>query len=255
MKTTPYSQRQGEHPAIRPAVVTVGDELIFGERINANEKWLLHLLWERGYPAQIAFSLPDDVHAIASWIRRLLDTGHYPVLVSGGLGGTHDDLTREGIAKALDVPLTKHEECFRILETRYGDRLNAERQRMAWLPQGCELIANPLGAPGFHIQGVFAFPGFPNMLQPMILDVLPAILPDKSPLQWVVREYMLPVAEGDIAEEVGRFVQRFPQVHIGIYPEAGKRRGVVIRLRCSNDRKELMDAFDAFAEGLRKTLV
>ncbi len=153
---------------IRPAVVTVGDELMFGERPNDNQQWLLEALQERGHPAELALTLPDAVAIIAVWLRTLLREHCFPVLVSGGLGGTHDDCTREGIANTLQVPLTRHHDCFEILAAKYGEQFTAGRQRMAMLPEGCELIANPIGAPGFFLAGVYAFPGFPNMLRPMV---------------------------------------------------------------------------------------
>ena len=238
--------------SVKPAIVTVGDELLFGERVNDNQKWLLRLLWERGYPAHMALSLPDDVHIIALWLRQLLSTDHYPILVSGGIGGTHDDLTREGIALALGVPLVKHPECYRILEGRYGNRFNTERQRMAWLPQGCELIANPIGAPGFHLRGIFAFPGFPTMLQSMVPEILDRIMPSAAPFQWITREYTLPLAEGDIAEAIETFNQGFPKARIGIYPDAQGRKEVTVRLRCSSDEPETFASFDTLVASLRK---
>jgi molybdopterin-biosynthesis enzyme MoeA-like protein len=107
--------------AVKPAVLTVGDELVSGDRQhNGNERWLLSQLYERGHPADIAMQLRDDAEQIGEYVRLLRSNGHFPILVAGGLGGTHDDKTREGVARALGVPLETHSECDSILSARYA---------------------------------------------------------------------------------------------------------------------------------------
>lgn len=165
----PFSCRQGvvqqrqmgtapaSATAASPCVCTVGDELLFGEReSNGNERFMLRALHARGTPAALAAQLPDSPDTIAQFIRFAKEQGWSPIFVSGGLGGTHDDRTREAVALALGVPLTRHAECFDILSESFKRReieFTPQRQRMADLPEGCNLIANPVGAPGFSIDG------------------------------------------------------------------------------------------------------
>jgi molybdopterin-biosynthesis enzyme MoeA-like protein len=239
--------------AIQPAVVTVGDELIFGEHQNQNQRWLLQLLWEKGHPARVAIALPDVMEIIASWLRQFLQAQYYPVLVSGGIGSTHDDCTREAIARALDVPLVRHAACFQILAAKYGERFSSGRQRMALLPAGCELIENPIGAPGFAIRGIWAFPGFPRMLQPMVLQVLEGIFSGPPASPWCIREITLPVSEGDIARVIESFADRHREARIGIYPHAEKfRHEVTVRLRCPSEAGEIISAFDHLIQELKR---
>jgi molybdopterin-biosynthesis enzyme MoeA-like protein len=239
--------------AIQPAIVTVGDELIFGEHQNENQRWLLQLMWEKGHPARVALTLADAVETIAFWLRQFLQAQYYPVLVSGGIGGTHDDCTREAVARALDVPLVRHEACFDILAAKYGDRFSSGRQRMALLPAGCELIANPIGAPGFAIQGIWAFPGFPAMLQPMVLQVMEGIFSEAPASPWCIREVTLPVSEGDIAWAIESFADRHRQARIGIYPHAEKfRQEVTVRLRCPSEEGEILSAFNNLIHELKR---
>lgn len=235
-----------------PAVVTVGNELLYGERNNDNQTWLLHRLWELGIPARLALSLPDEIALIGAEIARLKTARFGPILVSGGIGGTHDDCTRQGIAAGLGVPLARHEECHRILSERYGERYNRQRQRMAELPRGCALIANPLGAPGFHLGGVYAFPGFPTMLKPMVEGVLAELLGDRRPATLETRDYTLPLAEGIVAGPLEAFSQAHPQLSIGIYPSTKKlRREVTVRLRYAPADKALADELGALLRALR----
>ena len=86
-------------------MVTVGDELVLGERGNENSRWMSEWLKLNLRPAGIQLSLPDDVETIAQWLKQLLQENHFPVLAAGGIGGTHDDCTRAGIAQALGLSL------------------------------------------------------------------------------------------------------------------------------------------------------
>jgi len=245
--------------SVRPAVVNVGDEVIYGERNNENQRWMLDLLYKKGIPASVALSLPDDIDVISHWIKQLHQSQHFPVVVSGGIGGTHDDCTRQAIAQALSVPLTRNPEVFNLLAVKYGEGFHEERQRMADLPEGCELIKNPFGAPGFMINGVYAFPGFPNMMKPMMQNVIEeilangvitTILPEMN-----VKDVVLPISEGDIALELEAFLRKYGnlQVKIGIYPNASKsfsqNKEVLIRLRYPNttviEVQEMLVEFDA----------
>jgi molybdopterin-biosynthesis enzyme MoeA-like protein len=237
----------------KPAVVTVGDELVFGERSNDNQQWLLQTLQERGCPAELALILPDSIAIIAAWLQTLLGAHCFPVLISGGLGGTHDDCTREGIATALRVPLTRHHHCFEMLAAKYEEQFTAGRQRMAMLPEGCELIPNPVGAPGFFLAGVYAFPGFPKMLQPMVNQVLDSLLPNSGKEGWQVREYLLRVSEGMIAYDIEQFVRSHPEARIGLYPHAERfPLEVTVRLRYKTNDPDLPGGFDELLATIKR---
>ncbi len=222
---------QKESRAWKPAVVTVGQEVLYGERTNDNQLWLLRAFVRFGVPAAVAVVLPDDEHSIGEGIRWLVSQAFRPVFVSGGIGGTHDDRTRQGIAVGLGVPLVRNEECFARLALRYGDRFTAQRQRMAWLPQGAQLIDNPIGAPGFFVHPVYAFPGFPEMLRPMVEETLARLIGPPDERKRRVLEVTLKVPEGDIAEEVERFVTEHPDVEIGLYPRITPE-GPEVTVRC-----------------------
>jgi len=219
---------------------------MLGEKRNTNQEWMLRRLWELNHPALVSLSVGDDPAQISDWIRHLGYSGHGPILVSGGIGGTHDDRTREAIAIAFDLELTRHSECFKILSARYGDTFTSQRQRMAMLPAGAELINNPHGAPGFCIGNVYAFPGFPNMLQPMMNEVLARILPF-DPTQWQTIEARLASPEGDIAMEIEEFGTAHPQWRIGIYPSTKNfRRETSVRIRYPADSPQAVPVIERF---------
>lgn len=236
---------------IKPAIITVGDEIILGEKVNGNEHWLLQTFWQRGLAVKVSLALPDDVVEIAHWIRILKREQYFPIFISGGLGGTHDDYTRDAVAAGLGVELVLHEECDRILAAGYGDQYTAQRRRMAHLPRGCDLLSNLQGAPGFSLQGVWAFPGFPRMLMPMVNRVLDALDLGQIDKPWWVLEAIFPVSEGDIAIAVENFALSHPEAIVGIYANADKAiQETTVRLRKAQADPALEQEFSEFCAKL-----
>jgi len=241
----------------KPAVINVGDELMYGERNNDNQRWLLNHLWLQGIPAVCAMSLPDDINVIANWIKNLKETHHFPIIVSGGhFIGTHDDFTREAIAKGLGRDFVPHDVCYEILSKKYGSDFTPERKRMTLLPKGSTLIANPIGAPGFHVDGVYAFPGFSTMLKPMCTQILSEVLQQHSSVPLLVmsaaHEFILPCAEGLVAKDVEIYALSNPAVKVGIYPSSanfGKEVKVRIRYNAEIHATERL-AWDALHKKL-----
>ncbi|MBF0351313.1 MAG: competence/damage-inducible protein A [SAR324 cluster bacterium] len=230
---------------IKPAIITVGDEILWGDQVNDNQAWLIQLFRKQQIPAQLTMTLPDSVEIIAHWMNLLLNQEYFPIFVSGGIGGTHDDCTRDGIAKGAGVALTVHEECFEILRQRYGDRFNESRQRMAHLPHGCELLPNPLGAPGFIIKGIYAFPGFPQMLKLMTTFALEHCLKQFQPSIWAMEEVSMMMSEGEIAHVVEKFSKQWPEIRLGIYPHpADAEWRVTLRLRYPLNETQIKTEFE-----------
>jgi nicotinamide-nucleotide amidase len=127
----------------------------------------------------------DDVHAIANKVRERLARTRV-LVVTGGLGPTDDDVTREAVAEAIDRPLEFHADTWRAIESfmaaRHRIPTEANR-RQAHFPRGAEILGNALGtAPGFAVESegahVFVLPGPPQELQPMLEAlVLPRLVP------------------------------------------------------------------------------
>ncbi len=225
---------------MKPVVITVGNEIIYGERIDENKAWMLSKLWKEGLSASLALSLPDDEELIGWAIKNVKSFGFSPFFVSGGIGGTHDDRTRQGVALGLGRPLVLHEECFNILKARYGSRLNEQRTRMAWLPEGSLLIPNPIGAPGFMVDDVYCFPGFPEMLRPMFEWVLENLF-NLERVNRAVREWNLEISEGIIGPEIEKFTSKHKgDLSVGLYPHIveGNKQRLTIRLRCVKEKVE-----------------
>ncbi len=132
------------------AIVTIGNELLSGDVVNTNGSWLARRLERVGIAVRLLAVLPDDIEEVAAFLRL-----HAPavevVLVTGGLGGTPDDVTREALAATFGVPQVEYPEVAEQLRARFR-REPDYVSPWALLPEGSRPLENPLGgAPGFAI--------------------------------------------------------------------------------------------------------
>src|SRR5438477_8036635 len=148
------------------AVVTIGNELLSGDVENTNGSWLARRLEAAGVDVRLIAVVPDEVEEIATTLREQADRADL-VVVTGGLGGTPDDVTREALAAAFGLEQIEYEEVGTDLRTRF--RADPEyAARWAQLPAGSRPLANPLGgAPGFLLENVYVLPGLPAEMEAM----------------------------------------------------------------------------------------
>jgi len=157
---------------VRGAVVAVGDELLLGDIVNSNAAWLGEALAGVGVTVVHSAMVGDDVDRLATALRRALEDADV-VLLTGGLGPTSDDLTRDALALVAGVRLVRRpviEDRLRARFAAYGFAMPAEVLRQADVPDGAEPIDNPVGtAPGLRLEVggrlVFALPGPPHELR------------------------------------------------------------------------------------------
>ena len=152
-------------------IITVGNELLLGRTIDTNASWLGRRLDEAGFRVMRKVTVGDDLAAIEEAIREALLESTV-VVVTGGLGPTHDDITREAVARVFGVELVNDPELESTLEDRFerrGRPFTQEGRTMALIPQGFEWLNNPVGAaPGlvmkmteFGRKCLLVFPGVP----------------------------------------------------------------------------------------------
>jgi len=148
------------------ALVTVGDELLAGRTTNTNATWLCERLSERGVSVERVTTVPDRVEDIADVIETYR-TAYDAVIVTGGLGPTHDDVTMEAVAAAFDRPLEEHEQALAWLED-HGYSRGDLTEGTAALPAGGRPLHNDVGvAPGVTLEGVYVLPGVPSEMKAM----------------------------------------------------------------------------------------
>ncbi len=164
-------------------LVAIGDELLAGQIVNSNAQFLARALRRLGVLPQWITTVGDDAEQMRDALQRALSRAQV-VIMTGGLGPTPDDLTREVVAQLLGVPLVVNQQALAAIRGRFAARglpMSTNNERQAQLPQGATMLRNPLGtAPGFMFsyQGALAFalPGVPAEMRAMMeQEVLPRL--------------------------------------------------------------------------------
>lgn len=195
------------------AVLTVGDELLSGETENTNASWLASRLHERGATVRRIVVVPDELDEIAATLNRLR-AEYDAVLVTGGLGPTHDDVTMEAVAESFDSPMTENQAVVDWLDTETEYALSDIVDGTAHLPEGAEFLPNPAGvAPGAHIENVYVLPGVPVEMREMFEIIAPSFSGPKTTTKVVTSEE----PESTLVEVLRETSERF-DVRVGSYP-------------------------------------
>jgi molybdenum cofactor synthesis domain-containing protein len=199
------------------SILTIGNELVSGDVANTNAAWLARRLAPLGVTVRLAAALPDEINAIAEFVQAEAARVDF-LLVTGGLGGTPDDRTREAIAAAFGVPQEEVPEVAADLRARFM-RNPEYAARWAQLPRGSRALANPLGgAPGFAIENVFVLPGLPSEMEAMFASIEEEFRHGSPIESWrrVYRTY-----ESVISATLAETGERWPSVLVGSYPSFG----------------------------------
>lgn len=201
---------------MKAAILTIGDELLIGQVINTNAAWLGEQLDLAGVDVVHMVTLGDDEAVIQQELESaytLVDA----ILITGGLGPTHDDVTREAVARFFGVDLVVHEDIIAQIERRFAARglvMPASNRTQAMVPEGFEVLPNPVGtAPGLWFEEadgereriLAVLPGVPyEMKRLMQDDVLPRLLAHKGLA--VIRHRTLlttGIGESNLQDEIG----------------------------------------------------
>ncbi len=201
---------------VTAAVLVIGDEILSGRTQDTNSSYIARWLGERGIQLREIRVAPDVQAEIVAALNSLRGRYDY-VFTTGGIGPTHDDITADAVAAAFAVPIGFHPQAMAILEAHYrpGEFTEA-RKRMARIPDGAELIDNPVSkAPGFHIGNVFVLAGVPMIMQAMLESLGHSLTGGARMLSASVGGA---VAEGHVAGALGILQEQFPDVSLGSYP-------------------------------------
>ncbi len=171
---------------MRCDVVAVGTELLLGQIIDSNSAWLGEQLAAHGIDSLLQVKVGDNLGRVESVLRATL-TNADAVIICGGLGPTHDDLTREAIAAVMGVELVHDDAVADVITNMFASRgryMAANNLRQALVPVGATIIPQTRGtAPGLicpvTVDGVdkvvYAVPGVPHEMKEMVER---AVLPD-----------------------------------------------------------------------------
>ena len=216
------------------AILTVGDEVLAGDIENTNASWLAKQLTHRGATVVRILTIPDDRALIADTVSDWSEAFD-AVVVTGGLGGTHDDVTGHAIADAFETELAIEDIVRRdVLESIAAyrdldpDDLDEEELGIdidAWsaVPRESQALMNPEGlCPGFVLENVYAFPGVPAEMQALFDLVAEQFQGDT-----VSRHLYTPLPEASMVDALKRFQELF-DVTVGSYPSTDNHNRVKI---------------------------
>lgn len=249
---------------MKAEVVTVGSELLFGTFDNSNLLKICRELEARGIEVAFATTVGDDEKAIAGCISAAIDRTD-AVIITGGLGPTHDDVTREALAAAtgreLEFRPELEAELRRFFESR-DRRMNELNLVQAYVPAGSEAIPNPVGtAPGIFLEHhgvpVFALPGVPAEMEDMLRRRVVPQLAERSGGNVFASRILRAIGRGesDLAGMISQIVKVCRDCGEPAITILASRGEVAIHLRAGGpDRAAALAKIEPVEADLRETL-
>ena len=203
--------------SITAAVLVIGDEILSGRTKDRNIGYIAEYLSRIGVETREARVVPDIEEEIVAALNALRDRYDY-VFTTGGIGPTHDDITADAVAKAFGVGISEDPRAMAILLERYKpDELTPARRRMTRIPDGADLVENPISkAPGFRIGNVIVMAGVPSVMQAMLDSAVKGVRTGQIMLVESIEAGGLP--EGRYGGTLGEIAAARPEVIIGSYP-------------------------------------
>ncbi|RUM59945.1 MAG: damage-inducible protein CinA [Persephonella sp.] len=192
---------------MKVSIVITGSEFVYGIKEEKNSRYIAQKCLERGLDVNGIGIVGDNLYNLQYYIKMALDKSDI-VILSGGLGATEDDLTREAISEAIGVPLIYHKDWLERLKKYYhkkGESIDERRKSMAKIPYGAVIVENPIGrAVGFIKvledvnKVIVALPGVPSEMKVMLEIVFEKLnLKEKRRKISIVRTFGLTELEVD----------------------------------------------------------
>lgn len=249
-------------------ILCVGNELLSGITLNTNAHWLAGQVADAGGTVNRITVVRDDLGAISSAVKESLQRKPEILIVTGGLGATYDDMTLEGVARALGRKLVLDRRAVQMLKNSYARRqlhyrINKVRLKMATIPKGSTPIENITGsAPSVSIDNrIFCLPGVPGEMKTVFEShILPHIKEGVG--IFVAREInysVRGVSEAMIAPALSKVVRANPDgIYLKTHPKGYYRKTtpqIRVQLICKgDDAKKVKERLDRISAQLLKEI-
>ncbi|WP_073042104.1 CinA family nicotinamide mononucleotide deamidase-related protein [Desulfacinum infernum] len=238
-------------PHVGGSLLTIGDEILLGDILNTNAHHIAVALRANGFRLERVITVEDREEAIAAALQQLLPVSAF-LIVTGGLGPTDDDRTKEAVARAFSLPLAVDPSDLERLKERTrttGTPWNHRIQRLAELPRGATKMAPGRPMAGFFLehQGVpcYFLPGVPYEMETLLDDIVLPDLKRRFPHRPVTRKRILRVQEM-MEAEINQRLQGFDPVETGVVlgylPQVGENW--VTLLAVGRSEAEVAEALD-----------
>jgi FAD synthetase len=196
-------------------IILVGNEILSGKIADVNAAYLCRELRGLGVDVRRITVIPDEVGLIATEVAAF-SRDYDVVFTSGGVGPTHDDVTIEGVARAMSVTVVRHPDLVAILERYYRGRLSDAHLKMAEVPEGAELVTGgSLRFPTILMRNVYVLPGVPEIFREKF-EALRERFRDQ-PIH--LKNVYVRMGEGTLADYLNALLLEYPLLLLGSYPE------------------------------------
>jgi len=242
-------------------ILTIGDELLCGSRIDTNAAYIARRLDVLGVDVRYKSTAGDNLDLLEEAISLALRRADI-IIATGGLGPTDDDITKKVICKVFKRNLIFHEDVLAEIEKRFaarGVKMPSINQNQALLPQGAGFLPNRIGsALGIVIdeQGKFfcALPGVPNEVEIMVDEELAPLLAQRPGNRVIIRRVLR--TTGIIESALAEIIRILPKIPDGVsLAYLPSYRGVDLALKGTGTvAKEVQAAVDTAAGNLRQAV-
>lgn len=229
-------------------ILSIGDEILIGQIINTNASWMAEILNKEGFNTISIMTSGDSYESIFEGLNYASKIGDI-VLVTGGLGPTKDDITKNVVCDYFNSKLVIHEKTFSEVQDFFlkrGRELTEINRLQAMVPDNCEVISNPVGtAPGMYFQKDnvhFVFmPGVPFEMKSIMSDWVIPEFKKKVSTNKIFQKTVLThgIGESFLAELIESWEDNLPgNVSLAYLPSPGKVR---LRLRAIGDESSILE--------------
>ncbi|MGF1670950.1 MAG: competence/damage-inducible protein A [Balneolaceae bacterium] len=228
----------------RAHIISIGNELLIGDTVNTNASWLGRFLTEKGFRVDEVLTISDDYSLIKGSVKWSLEHADF-VIVTGGLGPTHDDVTKKAVADLFGCKLILNKDVLQHIKrmfSRRGFTFSKSNRDQALVPEVCEVLFNNKGtAPGMWFQGKNSYltvlPGVPYemkyLMEKRVSKKIKKVFPSTE-YRTVSYLKTAGVPESSLSDDVIGNLNDFIEndFEIAYLPGPG---GVTIRISCSSD--------------------
>ncbi|MDB5128911.1 competence/damage-inducible protein A [Mucilaginibacter sp.] len=236
-------------------IITIGDEILIGQIVDTNSAWMAQKLNEEGIRVKQISSVSDDRQHILTALAEATTRADI-IFITGGLGPTKDDITKQTLAEYFNVKLVLNDDALNnVLNIfkRYNRPLLEVNRKQAEVPENCEIILNNNGtAPGlwFNVNGKIyvSMPGVPFEMKYMMEETVIPKLKTALKLPVIIHKTILTVGEGEsfLAEKIADIENDLPaNIKLAYLPKMGQVR---LRLSAYSDGEtSLNDKLEEFS--------
>ena len=164
---------------MKAEIVSIGTEILLGDIVDTNSKYIAENLKDLGYDIHYITSVGDNKDRLVKTLKEALERSD-TIITTGGLGPTEDDITRQSIANAVDKNIYQDEELLKTIKKHFKQKnykMTKNNYKQAYLPQGAEVIENKWGtAPGIYLKEknstIISLPGVPSEMKKMFSNYI-----------------------------------------------------------------------------------